>query len=427
MSLEGHLLELRWRLVVCLIALAAAFGLSWLFRHWLMDALKWPHVRAMASLGFETALYAKTYPEGFVAQLKACALGALVLAAPMIIYQVWAFVAPGLFPNERRKVFSLGAACAACFFGGISFGYFFFVPMAFRYLIVLSGPSVRPMLMIGSYISTFFFFIFALGLAFQTPVVIYFLLRWNVLTLEGLRRGRKGIILGAFIVGAFITPPDPMTQVIMATTLIILCDLGALLAFPNWRTLAAFMRFTGVVVLVGAALVAWFGLRPVAHVTVLEGTLQVPGRAVSAGEPAPIRRGALCRAGADCAARFTFGRKARVYLNGGASLQIIGPGAIRLRRGKALLDVSGQRGGFTVRGGPGIVVAKTARAQLEAPDPDSIVITVLEGEVQAKRAGEAQRVHAGQTLALRRGGHVVDTSGIAKEWEGILPRSRGAE
>ncbi len=172
MPLGQHLEELRRRIIVCIVAFAAVFLACWVVRDRLMALLVWPHVRVMRSFELDPALKFQSYMEPVLAQLKACAIAAVALAAPVIIYEIWAFVAPGLFAHERRKAVWLGAACVACFFAGIAFGYFLFIPVALRYLLLLSGPTTEPVLMVGAYLTTFFLLTLALGVAFQTPVVI---------------------------------------------------------------------------------------------------------------------------------------------------------------------------------------------------------------------------------------------------------------
>ncbi len=419
MTLGEHLEELRRRLIVCLVAVAAVFIVCWLRRGYVMAVLRGPHERVMRAFDLSTLLKYQSYLEPVWTQLTACFVVALIIAAPIIIYQTWAFVAPGLFPHERRKVFRLGTACVVCFFAGISFGYFVFEPVAFSYLLRLAGPGTEPVLMIGPYVKVFFLLTFALGIAFQTPVVIYHLIRWGVITVEGLRRSRKGVILGAFILGAVLTPPDPLTQIMMATTLIILYDLGALVAAPGRATFGAFLRFTGVVVLVAAGLALWFNFRNVAELTVLKGEASVGELVLARGESAGIRRGAACEAGPDAVTRLTFGSKEgkAAYLAGEGRLRVHAPDSLSLLGGECLVQSDGRGGPVQVHAPAATVLVEKASVELLAPRPDVLTVTVFTGEVTA-RAGEAsKRITAGHTATFHSGGTPADVTEAVRRWE----------
>ncbi len=423
MPLGAHLGELRRRVVICLIAAGLAFLACWLFRERLIGVLTWPHVRVMRAFELDPTLKFQSYLEPVVAQLKACALAALVAAAPVIIYQLWAFISPGLFHQERRKVIWLGAACVVCFFAGVCFGYFVFVPAALRYLLLLSGSATEPVLMIGAYLTTFFLLTLALGVVFQTPIVIYFLIRWRIVSPEGLQGARKGVILGAFVVGAFLTPPDPLTQIMMAVTFIILYDLGVVLAAPSRATLSVFLRFTGSIVLVAGALLAWFGYWPVADVEAVRGRVTAGPRLVKPGQSRSLRRGAVCSTGKEALAEISFGADETVlHLAPEGRFRVQGPRKGTLHVGKALVVSPPGTPSFTLHAGPGTAAVETGRAELETPGRDTITLTVFEGEVKVKTEGTTRRVTGGQSLTLHRGGRPVDVSRAEEQWEKMLQR-----
>jgi Tat protein translocase TatC len=418
MSLGEHLEELRSRLIRCLVALALVFVLCWAFRSAVIEVIKRPHVRAMAAYELEGVLNYRSYFEPIVAQLKACALVALILASPVVIYQVWAFVAPGLFPHERRKVVLLGAACVLCFGAAVCFGYFVFIPIALRYLLGFALPGTRPVLMISDYLTAFFLLTFALGVAFQTPVVVYYLVRWGVLDPASLQSKRKGVVLGAFVLAAVITPPDPLTQIMMALTLIVLYDLGGLLAAPSAATFKGFVRFTGAIVLAGGALAAWYHFWPVGELTALAGGVTLDGQAVAAEAPAPVRRGALCRTGEGGRARLALGGEGGPdVLIGPASLLRVRDGrSLVLQRGDVLAASPGRAAELTVHAGPASVLVSDAEAELRAPDLETLTLTVLRGSVEAKVGAEASTIRAGRTATFRSGGRPADLTEVQQRW-----------
>lgn len=429
MPLGAHLEELRSRLIKCLMILAGTFILCWVFRERLMTVLTRPHVSAMRAFELETSLKFRSYLEPVVAQLKACVVVALVLTAPVLIYQIWAFVAPGLFRHERYRTLKLGAACLLCFASGVCFGYFLFVPVALRYLLGLSGADTEPVLMIGSYLSMFFLLTFALGVAFQTPVVIYYLIRWGVLNAESLQKNRKVVILAAFVIAAVLTPPDPLTQAMMAVTLIVLYDLGGLLAAPSRATVKSFFKFTGAVVLVAGVFAGWYAFWPVAEVSALQGVVEAGKRQLSAGQAAKLPRGVVCRTGTDATARIAFGREGgpEVYLAGGGRLHIHGPRSISLYDGHSLVASPDAGTGLTVHTAPATVTVAGARAELSCPDDDTLVVGVFEGQVLVKIGGETKRITAGQTATFRKGGEAADLSGAQRRWRELLGEKGGGK
>jgi len=420
MPLGAHLEELRARLIKCIVALAVAFALCWIFRRQVMAVLKRPHVLAMRALGLETTLKFCSYLEPVMAQLKGCLVVAAVLTAPVLIYQAWAFVAPGLFPHERSKGLKLGAACLACFAAGVGFGYFVFVPVALRYLIGLSGPDMSPVLMVGSYLGMFFVLTFAMGVAFQTPVVVFYLLRWGVLSEEAFRKSRKPLILAAFVLGAVLTPPDPLTQIMMAVTLIMLFDIGGLLAAPSRETLAGFLKFTGTVAILGGGFVAWHMFWPVAHVTALSGRVTVAGREVAADGPVAVRRGAVCAADEGAVARILFskGQDRELYLTDGR-IQLRGPGKAALLNGESLAVSSRKGAQVALQAGPVQVLLEAARAEVKSPEPGTATVTVFEGQAAVKTQTGTRRIFAGHTATFHEGGTPTDVSGGLKRWQAL--------
>ena len=434
MSLGEHLEELRTRLIRSLVAAGLAFIVCFTFRDYLRVVIQRPHVSAMRAFDLATSLKFGGYFESVVAQLKVCAVFGFMLVSPYVIYQVWAFVAPGLFPNERSKGVKLGAACVVCFVSGVAFGYFVFIPIALRYLVRLAGGWAEPMLMIGKYLSLLFLLTFALGMAFQTPVVVYYLIRWGVLKVETLQAKRKHVILGAFVVAAVMTPPDPVTQVMMALTLIILYDLGGLLAAPSWETFKGFLKFTGGIMLVAVAFVLWFRYWPVAQVSMLRGELIVGEQEVPAEGAVGARRGSFWQTAEGGGLRVAFGGDDDpvVYVGGDSRLQLHGPGDVSFYRGKGLVVNPNARREVTVRTAAAKAILTDARAEFAMLDKDAVTVTVFDGTVTVTTEGRTRLISAGQTATFRRGGEPAELSGAEQHWRELIEgteqqNAKGAE
>lgn len=419
MSLGEHLEELRSRLIKCLAAFGAAFILCWVFKWTIIAVIKRPHVQAMSAYELEGILNYRSYFEPVVAQLKACGIIALVVTAPWLIYQIWAFVAPGLFPHERRKVIWLGAPCVLCFMVSVAFGYFVFIPIALRYLLSFAGPGMQPALMISDYLNVFLLMTLALGIAFQTPVVVYFLVRWRILQPESLAKSRRGIILGAFIVGAVITPPDPLTQIMMAVTLIVLYDIGGLIAAPSRTTFMGFLKFTGVVAVLGGGLGLWYHFWPVAQLSAIRGVVTADGKAVAPAQTVGVTRGSACITGAGGAARLAVGGAGgpRVLLDSDARLQVHGPDSFTLLRGACWVDNPDAKRELVLRTLPANAVLQGARADFDMLDAERVRIRAFSGYVQVKAGGQTRRIAAGQEDTFRLGGEPADLTGAEKRWQ----------
>ncbi len=152
MPLGQHLDELRDRLMRCIIVVMAGMLAALPVRGHILYVLRRPHELAAAAHHLNLALWYSTYFESISAQLKACIAAAVVVTFPYLIYQVWTFAGPGLFHRERRVALAVSGVSLASFAAGVAFGYFLFIPLALRFLLALSGPGTKPVIMIGSYL-----------------------------------------------------------------------------------------------------------------------------------------------------------------------------------------------------------------------------------------------------------------------------------
>ena len=428
MPLGDHIEELRTRLLRCIVAVAVLFVGTWFFRQAILKILTRPHTLAMQALQLDPKLHYAGHVEFIVAQLKGCLLFAVVIVAPILLYQMWAFIAPGLYKRERSLIVRLGLASLLCMGAGIAFGYFLFIPLALRFLVAMAGAAAEPTLMIGAYLSLFLLMTLALGVVFQTPLVMYHLVKWDIVSVEAIQKHRKAAILVGFIIGAVFTPPDPFTQIMMAVPLIALYDLGALAAAPSRQAVGNFARFAGTIAAILAAVAAFFFLWPVGQVTPRQGAVRLASAAIEPGRTTALRRGQMCRLGQDAFARIDFsrGRGGRYLLAAGNShLQVHGAGVVSLYAGRLLADTVGDDSPVEVRGLAARVSVNGGQAELFVPDPETITVTVLSGTATVQTEGRTAEVTAGRTATFHRGGQPVDTSEIEDWWRRRVTQSDG--
>jgi sec-independent protein translocase protein TatC len=219
----AHLEELRKRLVACAIAVGVGFVAAYAFSERLFQVLIMP-LKAVMPEG--ERLIFTNLPEMFFTYLKVAFLAGVLLMAPFIFYQLWMFVAPGLYQREKRYVIPFVVASTILFVGGSLFGYFVVFPFGFKFFIGFSNEYVKALPSVKEYFSLSIKLLFAFGIVFELPVVIFFLTKMGMVTPEALRRKRKYAILLAFVVGAILTPPDVITQFMMAGPLLVLYEIG---------------------------------------------------------------------------------------------------------------------------------------------------------------------------------------------------------
>lgn len=248
MSILDHLHELRKRLVVSLWVTGIAMVVCFVFAENIFDFLVEPMNLALeeqaarmsdGSDGGPQALatMAITDPmEGILTYLKVALLAGLVLASPVLFYQGWAFVAPGLYKKERRTVLPLVFASTTLFLGGASFGYFVIFKYGFSFFLSVIDPAeTSAVLSINSYLITATKLLGAFGFSFQLPVVIFFLSRIGLIDAKDMIKGFRYSVVAIFVLSAAITPPDPLTQTLMAGPLILLycMSIGVAWAFST--------------------------------------------------------------------------------------------------------------------------------------------------------------------------------------------------
>lgn len=223
----SHLEELRKRLIVCAITVGVGFVIAYIFSEHLFQLLILPLKEVMPEGG---QLIFTNLPEMFFAYLKVAFIAGILASAPLIFYQIWLFVAPGLYRKEKKYLIPFVVSSTFLFVGGALFGYFVVFPFGFKFFIGFANEYVKALPSVKQYLSFSIKLLFAFGVVFELPVVIFFLAKIGVVTPELLRKKRKYAILLTFALAAILTPPDVITQCMMAVPLIVLYEIGILVA-----------------------------------------------------------------------------------------------------------------------------------------------------------------------------------------------------
>lgn len=226
-TLISHLLELRDRLLraalsVMIIALPCIYFADEIFQ-FIAQPL-------MDKLPSGVSMIATSVIAPFMTPFKLAIMAAVFLAMPMVLYQLWAFVAPGLYQHERRFALPLLVSSVVLFYVGVAFAYFVVFPIIFAFFSATAPDGVLMMTDISQYLDFVLLLFFAFGLAFEVPVATVLLVLTGLVRLETLKRNRGYVLLGIFIIAAIITPPDAISQTIMGVPMYLLYEGGILLA-----------------------------------------------------------------------------------------------------------------------------------------------------------------------------------------------------
>jgi len=230
MPLLEHLRELRDRMIKSLAAVLIACIICLVFVNDIWEFLVAPMNAALNETGRGT-MAMTTAMEGFVTMLKVAGVAGLLFSSPVLFYQAWRFIAPGLYDNEKKPVIPLVIASTVLFVGGAAFGYFVIFRFAFPYFLEFATQDVQAVLSIDSYLGMATKLLVAFGLTFQLPVVVYFLARIGLINAQDMIGGFKYSVVAMFIISAMITPPDVLSQMLMAGPLIVLYGVGIIIAW----------------------------------------------------------------------------------------------------------------------------------------------------------------------------------------------------
>lgn len=219
----SHLVELRDRLLRIIGATLLVFLALFYWASDIYSLLAKPLLAALPSGG---TMIATDVVGVFLVPVKVTLLVAFLIALPYVLYQVWAFVAPGLYAHEKRLALPLVVSSSVLFFAGMAFAYFIVFPTVFRFMAAIAPEGVAWMTDIEKYFSFVLTMFLAFGTAFETPVAVVLLVRMGVVSVEKLKQARSYVIVGAFVLGAIFTPPDVVSQLLLAVPLCLLYELG---------------------------------------------------------------------------------------------------------------------------------------------------------------------------------------------------------
>jgi sec-independent protein translocase protein TatC len=223
----AHLKELRDRLVISLAGLGLAFIVTYSFKEKLFHFLMQPFVRVMPA---KSSFIFTSITEAFVTYFKVSLVAALFLAAPVILYEVWMFVAPGLYEKEKKYIAPFIIFGSFFFLGGALFCYYVTMPVVYHFFVSYAGAMIIPMPSLKEYMSLTLKMLIIFGLIFQMPLVAYYLAKAGIINYRGLAKKRRYAILAIAVLSAIITPPEVSSQLLMAVPMYGLFELSVVIA-----------------------------------------------------------------------------------------------------------------------------------------------------------------------------------------------------
>lgn len=228
-SFISHLVELRDRLIKAILSVAVVFIVLFLYpgASVIYDLLAQP---MLATLPPGTRMIATGVITPFMVPVKVTMMAAFVIALPVVLYQAWAFVAPGLYMHEKRLAMPLIVSSTLLFLMGMAFCYFFVFKTVFHFIATFAPQSITPAPDIEAYLNFVMTMFLAFGLTFEVPIAVILLVQTGVVTVEKLAAARGYVVVGAFVIAAVVTPPDVVSQFMLAVPLCLLFELGLFIA-----------------------------------------------------------------------------------------------------------------------------------------------------------------------------------------------------
>ncbi|MFO8165918.1 MAG: twin-arginine translocase subunit TatC [Thermodesulfobacteriota bacterium] len=228
----SHLEELRKRLVICAIAIGIGFAFSYIFAKQLFSYLILPLTKVLPD---NSRLIFTNLPEMFIAYIKVALVAGIILAVPIIFYQLWMFLAPALYQKEKKYIIPFVLFSSILFAAGALFGYLVVFPYGFKFFVSFATDDIQALPSVKQYFSFAIRLLLAFGLVFEMPIVVLFMTKIGLITPDSMKKYRKYAILSAFILSAILTPPDIATQLMMALPIILLYEISILLSKTIYR------------------------------------------------------------------------------------------------------------------------------------------------------------------------------------------------
>ena len=227
-----HLEELRKRLIICAIAIGIGFAISYIFSKQLFSFLILPLTKVLPA---ESRLIFTSLPEMFIAYIKVALIAGIILAIPIVFYELWMFLAPALYQKEKGYFIPFVLFSSILFVAGSLFGYFIVFPYGFKFFISFATEDIQALPSVKQYFSFAIRLLFAFGVVFEMPVVVFFMTKIGLITPDSMKKFRKFAILCSFILSAILTPPDVATQIMMALPLIVLYEVSIIISQAVYR------------------------------------------------------------------------------------------------------------------------------------------------------------------------------------------------
>ncbi|MBN2366600.1 MAG: twin-arginine translocase subunit TatC [Calditrichaeota bacterium] len=230
-----HLEEFRNRIIKAIIGVVIGAIICLVFSKPLLNVLLWPTTQ----INLPIEIQVLKVQGMFVVTLEIAFFGGIILSLPFILYQMWMFVAPGLYIHERKYVPRIITSATILFLAGVAFAYFVIFPFALRFFLGLAPEAIKTNIAIDFYISFLIRLLIVFGIVFQLPIMSYFLSRLGILSPAFMRKYRKHSIVVIFVLAALFTPPDPLTQVLLAIPLVLLYELSIFISVAVYKGKAA--------------------------------------------------------------------------------------------------------------------------------------------------------------------------------------------
>jgi Tat protein translocase TatC len=431
MPLGAHLEELRRRVVYSLIAIILCFIVCWFFKVQILDMAKRPHKFAMEKVGLSTELQVLSYQEGFYAYMKLCFITSVFFAYPFVIYQIWQFVSAGLYQRERRYVLLFLPVSYAAFVVGGLFGYFLLIPFGLQFLIGILGPGIQPIITMRDYVSFVFMLTVALGLVFQLPLVMLLLSKIRFITPDKFIAWRKYAILAIFIIAAIVTPPDPFTQSMTAIPMIVLYELGILIARPTRKGFFFLGGIVGGGIMILLALYFYLTYKG-GDINLFDTRGEVQflypeGQAwEEVSNHSHFRNGITLKTGSEGRTALSTKKGIDMSMDANTEVHIADSLKIRLKSGQILVSVKGSEIPLEIDTPNGRI--RTERGTLNIVAKDFLtVVTAVKGDAVLVMEGEEKKLLEGRQHKMSIGGEPVDIGAIINWSEGVLNKPDGKE
>ncbi len=240
MSFLEHLEELRWRIIKALVGVILGMIVCWIFIDFIMNSVLLRPVISLnhnLSPGQQPLRLQNLKPFGqLFLYMQVAIIGGIILSVPNILYQLWAFIAPGLMPKERRYIKWIVFFSSFCFLFGIAFSYFLMLPAALQFFAGFGSMDIENNIAINEYMDFVISVMLAAGVVFELPMVSWFLSKLGILTPAFMRKYRRHSIVGIFVLAAVLTPgTDPVSQVLLAVPLLLLYEVSVLISVWAWK------------------------------------------------------------------------------------------------------------------------------------------------------------------------------------------------